>query len=538
MSFVPENTYDPESKIWSGPLSQKNYFSPDLSVGEIIFNEMRRHPQLIAQVSDTENTILTCNELCLNSMRVASYMRQLGLKQSDIVGIIGRNTTHIFAVVYACFFNGIAFHSLNIKYEEKTIENLYKITKPSLIFCDGDEYEKVQTATKDLNVKIITMRNHTSESVTIEEVLTTPIVEGFKPVRLEQGTNQNLAILCSSGTTGDPKAVTISNSHSLFKFSDQLTSADVVYTHSTLDWLAGLGMTIFCGIFNPTRIIADNDYDPIRVMRIVEKYKVTWLHQAPSHMSLLVNSEEFPKAEFSSVQHYLYGGSRCSLQSQQLLRSRLSKDCMHFTYGFTELGSVATANSHFDKKPDSSGRLLGGFKMKILNEQGESLGPSEVGEVCMSNGQYWAGYYGNPQETRNMCDSDGWFHSGDLGYMDEDGFLYIVDRKKDMLKCHHIMYYPHELETVIAQMPDVAEVCVFGVWSDVNGDEPAAAVIKRIGSTLKSQDVVDYVRKHVKASYKQLLGGVLIVDDLKRSPNGKTNRRANKEYFLKVRKAN
>ncbi|EDW04738.1 GH11285 [Drosophila grimshawi] len=93
-----------------------------------------------------------------------------------------------------------------------------------------------------------------------------------------------------------------------------------------------------------------------------------------------------------------------------------------------------------------------------------------------------------------MRDSEKWFHSGDLGYMDDDGFLYIMDRKKDMLKYQSIMYYPHEIEEVISQMPGVAEVCVFGIWNPLVGDKAASAVVKKIGSKIQAQDVVDFVK--------------------------------------------
>jgi len=148
-------------------------------------------------------------------MRVASFMRGLGMVQSDIVGIMARNTTHIFSVVYGCFFNGIAFHALNVAFEESKIEKLFDITKPRLIFCDGEEYEKITSATSNLNVMIITMRNHHKDSISIDEVLATPVEADFKPFRLEHGKDQTLAILCSSGTTGTPKAVTITNSQKI-----------------------------------------------------------------------------------------------------------------------------------------------------------------------------------------------------------------------------------------------------------------------------------------------------------------------------------
>ncbi|EDW83372.2 uncharacterized protein Dwil_GK22353 [Drosophila willistoni] len=534
MPYKPETSYDADNKIWNGP-GEMDCFNPELSIGQIIHHEMRRHPNQLAQISDTENTNLTRKELFLNSIRVSTYMRNQGLNQSDIVGIIARNTTHISAVAYACFFNGIPFHSLNIAYEQDTIEKLYKVTEPRLIFCDGDEYEKIQAATKELDVKIITMRNHTSDSISIDDVLATPIEEDFEPSRLEKGNDQTLAILCSSGTTGTPKAVTVINSRKLLFGSYNLSTDDIQYTHSSLDWITGLLTTVTSGIYSTTRIIADNPFDPVRFLRLLEKYKITWLLQAPSHMAMIVNSDEFEKTNFSSLKYYLYGGGRCSAEVQNQIRSRLKSNCLFFVYGFTELGSMATMNFNYDEKPNSVGRLVAGCKLKIINDDGETLPPNEMGEVCIYNGQYWAGYFGNSKESHNIRDSKLWFHTGDLGYVDNDGFLYIVERKKDMLKYQNIMYYPNEIEDVISRMPEVAEVCVFGVWDQINGDEAAAAVVKRVGTELHAEDVVDYVNEHVGAKYKQLHGGALIVDDLMRSSNGKTNRIATKKYFLQVK---
>ncbi|XP_034117008.1 uncharacterized protein LOC117576403 [Drosophila albomicans] len=536
MGFKQENYYNSEERIWYGK-PERTYFSKDQSIGEIIFREMKRHPKLIAQISDTENTILTRQELLLNSMRVASFMRKMGMVQTDIVGIIARNTTHMFAVAYGCFFNGIAFHSLNINYDESTIKKLYDITKPRVIFCDGDDYEKVKAATAHQNVIIVTMRNHHKDSISIDEVLATTVEDDFKPARLEQGINQTLAILCSSGTTGTPKAVTINNSHKIFSYCP-LTIDDVQYTPSSLDWVTGLLTTVTSGVYSTLRVITDNLFDPARMLRMIEKYKITWLLQPPPHLAMIANCKEFDEAKLQSIRCYMYGGSRTSIEAQNSIRSRLQTDCMTMVYGMTEVGIMAAINQNFDKKPNSAGRVVDGMKIKILNEENETLGPNEVGEICVNNGQHWSGYYGNPEESMKIKDSEGWFHSGDLGYMDDDGYLYIIERKKDMLKYHNIMYYPTEIEQIISQMPDVAEVCVFGIWNQFNGDEAAAAVVKKPGSQIQAQDVVDFVQSHTDVIYKQLNGGAIIMDELVHSANGKTNRVGTKAYFLDIKDRN
>ncbi|XP_060664592.1 uncharacterized protein LOC132797099 [Drosophila nasuta] len=535
MKYTPEISYNSDEKVWIGK-KPPTYFSPDLSVGQVIFHEMKRHPKLVAQISVTENTVLTREELLLNSMRVASYLRNLGLEQSDIIGIIARNTTHLFAVAYACFFNGMAFHSANVNYEQDNINTLYDITTPKIIFCDGDEYEKVKEATKHLNLKIVTMRNHKDGSISIDEVLATPVDPLFQPARLEQGMNQTLAILCSSGTTGTPKAVTIPNEEAIKNVLDYVNTSDVLFTTSALDWVSGFLITLTSGVQSALRIITDQPFNASHVLRLIKKYKVTLIMQPPPQMAQMVNCPEFKEDYLDSVLYYFYGGSGCSLEVENRFRGTLSPKCMLiFGYGFTEFRAGIISNYHFDQKPGSVGRPIDDVKLKIINEQNEPQGPNIVGELCVYSDRYWAGYYGNPEESRKFRDSNLWYHTGDLGYIDEDGFLFIVDRKKDMLKYQNIMYYPNEIEKIISEMPEVSEVCIFGVLNDLNDDEAAAAVVKKVEAQLEPQDVVNYVAKRIHADYLQLHGGVFIVENLKRLSNGKTDRRATKAYCLAQR---
>uniref|UniRef100_A0A6P4EJD4 Luciferin 4-monooxygenase-like n=1 Tax=Drosophila rhopaloa TaxID=1041015 RepID=A0A6P4EJD4_DRORH len=162
------------------------------------------------------------------------------------------------------------------------------------------------------------------------------------------------------------------------------------------------------------------------------------------------------------------------------------------------------------------------------------IGTNKEGEVCINKGSFWPGYYGNPEATKEIY-KDNWLHSGDLGYVDNDGFLYVVERKKDLLKYQSNYYYPHELEELISRMPGVAEVCAFGIWGVENGDEAAATVVRKPNDLISEKDVEDYVAQNAGTEFLRLHAGCLIVDDLRRSPNGKTNRAANKEYFLQAK---
>ncbi|KAH8364634.1 hypothetical protein KR084_009319 [Drosophila pseudotakahashii] len=535
--FKTKSTYDDKLKIWSGG-EKRSLFSPDLSIGEIIFRQMQRHPKLIAQISVTENTVLTWGELHENAKRVATYMRNLGLEQGEFVGIIGRLTTHLTTLAYACFFNGTPYHALHTEYEQSAIERLFGITRPRLIFCDGDDFAKVRAATEKLQVRIVTMRNHPKGSLRIEDILRTSVAENFQPVRLKEGTDQTLAIQSSSGTSGLPKAVTISNSHQIIASFLAMDSSIVNYNPNTLDWASGITMTINAGVFGTTSIIADSDFDPGSLCGLVRDYKISMVFISSIQMAMLANCPEFESADLSSVKYLIYGGSNCSLEVQKRVSSRLSPECINFSYTLTELNSPGCLNFNFEEKPNSVGRPVRGIKVKVINEQGEPQGPKNIGEICFNNGQKWSGYYKNPEETKKMQDCQNWFHTGDLGYMDEDGYLFIIDRLKDMLKYQTIMYYPSEIENVIAEMPNVVDSCVFGIWDPVNGDEAAASVVKKAGTQLEAQDVVDYVRKHIAAKHKQLNGGALIVDRIVQSANRKASRSATKAEFLQIMNKN
>ncbi|XP_070136509.1 uncharacterized protein [Drosophila bipectinata] len=531
--MTAENGYNPELKIWSGA-PRKVMFNESLSIGEIIFETMSSNPEHVAQISVAEGTSLTYREVQQNAMRVASYLRSVGVGQKENVGLIGRQTTHMAAVAYGCFFNGSPIHCLHKSYELVTIEKLYGLTRPKVIFCDGDEYEKVKEATAKLDVKVITMRNHKPGSIPIETILETQIENKFQPTHLELGSNHTLAILCSSGTTGTPKAVTISNSHLIIPYDVDIPSGSVQYAFSTMDWISGLILIIVAGIFSTTRIVAADEFDPGFVCHLIEKYKVNFFFASSPDAAKLCNSKEFETADLSSLEHFFYGGAHCSSDVQERIRHRIGRNILHFCYAMTELNANASYNFDYDGKPKSVGRLSAGIKVKLRDKNGNLCGPNKVGEICLLNGQHWSGYYGNPVESATVKDADHWFHSGDLGYLDEDGYLFVIDRIKDMLKYENHMFYPNEIEEVIAEIPDVVEACVFGIIRAEVGEEAAASVVIREESTLKAQDVLDFVEKRIQAKYKQLYGGVLIVEDLMRCGNGKTNRRATKAHFLKV----
>jgi len=213
----PATSYDPDEKVWSGS-SQQSLYNEELTVGQIIFRQLQRQPNRIFQISHTDNTRLTRSQMLQNAAKIGCYLRDRGFKkETDLVGLMARNSTHVGALAYGCLFNGTPFHAVNPNLEQKTIESLYKITKPRVLCCDIGDYEKIKNVGATLGALIITVNGKIQGVMSVTDLLQSPLPEDYEPAQFKRGVDRTMAILCSSGTTGTPKAVTLSNSRKLFE---------------------------------------------------------------------------------------------------------------------------------------------------------------------------------------------------------------------------------------------------------------------------------------------------------------------------------
>lgn len=187
--------------------------------------------------------------------------------------------------------------------------------------------------------------------------------------------------------------------------------------------------------------------------------------------------EDIDKTDISSVRHYLCGGSTVAEELCMQMGKRLPNGNVYVGYGLSEIGGIVS----FNKPPRSGsvGLLCGGVQTKIVDDDGKLCDIIETGELCLKVPYKFTGYYGNSEMTRNAFDTDGWFITGDIGYFDADGYLYIVDRKKDILKYCNYQISPSEIESILIKHPGIKQVCVVGVPDLVCTDLPAAVIVKQ-----------------------------------------------------------
>uniref|UniRef100_T1GB97 AMP-dependent synthetase/ligase domain-containing protein n=1 Tax=Megaselia scalaris TaxID=36166 RepID=T1GB97_MEGSC len=409
------------------------------------------------------------------------------------------STTYLLPVVYGSLFVNIPCHPLDVSFQREAVSHCWSKTKPKLIFCDGNVYSVVKEVIEELRLKceIITLNKHVQGVSKIDDLLTTKHIaeDTFLPLEIENH-DQFSIILCSSGSTGLPKAVTISNSFCTEMcrlFFD--TTEDIVFITVSVYGISGFIAIISAGITGATNLVVSESFNPDTALHLIDKYKVTKTYWPPSNIALILNSPNIETKSLKSLKVLYSSGAKFPIELRSRIKQKLSPDCkIYYSY-------VLKWDCH----------LFYLLKQDWIHQDSKSLGFNEDGEIVFRNNNKWKGYYGDKASTDEVYDAvSGWFKTGDLGHFDEDRYLYVVDRKKEIFKSLAVHISPCEIEAIILEIPEVADVCVVGcnkVQRYVTGKMP---------------------------NYKHLTGGVYFIDSLPKTPTGKVQRRLAREIVEKL----
>lgn len=271
---------------------------------------------------------------------------------------------------------------------------------------------------------------------------------------------------------------------------DAIQSNDVLLCFSSLYWITGW-MMLLCGTINgSTRIITTQSFAIELHLRLIEQYKVTLALNAPNHLTLMSKCDGLEQADLSSLRCQLVAGGKCSLFTQTKINSYLPNGKVHPVYGLSEAASAITMNL---SGKDSVGQLIHCYCMKIIDDDGNRLSVGEDGEICFKATYKFLGYYGNQETTDEAYDKEGFFLTGDIGHFDEAGDLFIIDRKKDIIKYGGFQISPSQIESYLTKLPGIKSVCVVGMPDEVMNDLPAAVIVRSEESKITENDIFDLV---------------------------------------------
>jgi acyl-CoA synthetase (AMP-forming)/AMP-acid ligase II len=353
-----------------------------------------------------------------------------------------------------------------------------------------------------------------------------------EPPKIEIVDSDPYNIIYSSGTTGTPKGIV--HTHyiramycTLFASTFRMTPESVIL-HSGSIVFNGAFVTLMPAMYLGATYVLQKSFEPKKFVETVEREGVTHVMMVPSQIVALLGSPCFSAQALKSLEMICTVGAPLHLEHKEKL-NRCLPGRFYELYGLTEGFITVLDKNHYRSKPASVGPPQPFFEMRIVNEQGQDAVPGEVGEILGRGPALMPGYYKRPDLTAQAI-IDGWLHTGDLGYVDEDGFLYLVDRKKDMIISGGTNVFPKDIEEIIVQHPAVREVAVFGIPSERWGETPLAAVILDQLGAITPEALCDWINERVDAK-NQRVHAVVIVEDFPRSAAGKTLKRILREPY-------
>ncbi|EAT35396.1 AAEL012430-PA [Aedes aegypti] len=532
--------YDPSKKIWSG-LPRKPIFNPVQSLGDLILQILERNANKVMQISADSGAEVTGGELRLRTIRIAQHLTRMGygFDSKDIFTMIVRNGEHTASVMFACFALGVPVNTLDPSFQRDDLSHMFQAVRPKVIFCETESLEETIAACElaAITPRIILMGSHVEGYDQVDRLMmVTGQEELFVPTTIADPVKHLAVLICSSGTTGRSKAVCLSHSICIAHVANffECHPSDRAFAFSSLYWLSGL-VILLCGtILGATRIITRQTYRPELALDLIRKFRVSALCITPSQAYGIVHSGLAKPEDFTSIRHAFCGGSAVSTSLKRSFEQLLPGRFLEVAYGFSEIAYSVSFSKGDLYRDGSVGYPRAGTEFKIIDDNGNALDNGQDGEIVARGEFAFQGYYGMDQPFGDMLDSDGWLHSGDVGRFDADGYLYVVDRKKEMFKYNNFQISPTEIECVVQEMEGVAAVCVVGIPGEPN--DLATALVVRKNDCAEVMDAEQIVRKVnlQLPDYKHLRGGVYFAKELPLTPSGKVLRRKVREMIMNL----
>jgi len=521
-------------------VAKKAAKKPGLKVGDIasiVRDNLAKQPNAISLVLGEKT--LTWAQLNSRAAQVAQGLRRAGVKSQDRVAFLDKNGIEHFEVFYGCAMLNAVSVDVNWRLAAPEVAFIVNDSEAE-VFIVGQEFVPVLDAIiNDLTkVKtVIVIGGHPSHNdyeqwVSAQSAVDPKVASKPSDIAFQ---------LYSSGTTGRPKGVMLTNDN----FFALLPAARDVWgmSEKTVNLVAmplfhiGGGGWATAGQFAGARSIIMRDIDPAAMLTLIEKQRITHAFAVPALLQFALMMPNIGTTDFSSLELIAYGASPIS---EAVLEGAIKAFKCPFmqVYGLTETTGVVTVLGPEDHDLSSAnkgrlrscGKPFTGIELRIVDsDTAKDIPVGEVGEIWIRSRQVMKGYWNMPEETAKSIVKGRWFRSGDAGYFDSDGYVYIFDRVKDMIVSGGENVYPAEVENALMAHPAIADVAVIGVPDEKWGEVPMALVVRKPETTVTEQEIISFARERL-AGFKTPKS-VGWIDALPRNPSGKILKKVLREPY-------
>jgi long-chain acyl-CoA synthetase len=454
------------------------------------------------------------------SAQVAGLLNDHGVKAGDRVGIMLPNTPEFAVAYYGVLRAGGTVVTMNPLLKAREVSYYLGDAGARLMFVSPAFASEAQSGAKEAGAEVIV----------VEPGGFAQTLAATRPERevIDRRDDDTAVLLYTSGTTGQPKGAELTHGN-LVQNADittteliELQPDDVIFGGLPLFHAFGQTCTLNTAVAVGACLTLLPRFDAGRALRILADHRVTVFAGVPTMFSALLHQPDRDSYDVSRLRLCFSGGAAMPVEVMRAFEAAF--DCIVLEgYGLSETSPVASFNHpHRERKPGTIGTPIQGVEMRLVDDDGNPVAPGETGEIAIRGHNVMKGYWHRPEATAAAI-KDGWFRTGDIGRVDEDGYFSIVDRKKDLIIRGGYNVYPREIEEVMHEHPAVAEVAVIGLPHPDLGEEVGAAVALKPGAAATTEELRDHVKRQV-AAYKYPRK-VWIVDELPKNATGKILKR-------------